>query len=77
MRRAHVPTASRDIFLDDVQAATSIRRELEQAVRDARMRGTAVAIGHPHPATLEVLDEELPQLEREGVGLVFVSQIVR
>jgi uncharacterized protein len=76
-RRAHVPTASRDIFLDDVQEAAAIRRELEQAVRDARMRGTAVAIGHPHPATLEVLDEELPQLEREGVGLVFVSQIVR
>ncbi len=76
-RRAHVPTASRDVFLDDAQDAESVRRSLEEAVRDARMRGAAVAIGHPHAVTLEVLDEELPRITHEGVQLVFVSQLVR
>ena len=76
-RRAHVPTASRDVFLDDAQDAESVRKSLEEAVRDARMHGSAVAIGHPHAVTLEVLDEELPRIEREGVQLVFVSQLVR
>ena len=76
-RRAHVPTVSRDVFLDDDQDVPSIRRELELAVRDARAHGSAVAIGHPHPETLEVLDEELPHIARDGVELVFVSQLVR
>lgn len=75
-RQAHVPTASRDIFLDDSQDPADIRRQLEAAVRDAKLHGSAIAIGHPHPATLQVLSEVLPQLQREGVNLVFASQVV-
>lgn len=75
-RRAHVPTASRDVFLDDKEDVAAIHQQLEEAVRDAKLHGTAIAIGHPHPATLQALSEFLPQLQRQGVGLVFVSQIV-
>lgn len=75
-RQAHVPTASRDVFLDDSQDPADIRRQLEAAVRDAKLHGSAIAIGHPHPATLQVLSEVLPQLQREGVSLVFASQVV-
>jgi hypothetical protein len=75
-RQAHVPTASRDVFLDDSQDPPDIRRQLDEAIRDAKLHGTAIAIGHPHPATLQVLSEELPRLQREGVNLVFASQLV-
>jgi polysaccharide deacetylase 2 family uncharacterized protein YibQ len=75
-RQAHVPTASRDIFLDDSQDPADIRRQMEAAVRDAKLHGSAIAIGHPHPATLQVLSDILPQLQREGVSLVFASQVV-
>ena len=71
-----MPTASRDVFLDDSQDPPDIRRQLDEAIRDAKLHGTAIAIGHPHPATLQVLSEELPRLQREGVNLVFASQLV-
>jgi polysaccharide deacetylase 2 family uncharacterized protein YibQ len=75
-RKAHVRTASRDVFLDDIEEVSAIRHQLELAVQDAKLHGSAIAIGHPHPTTLQVLSEDLPKLQREGVSLVFASQVV-
>lgn len=75
-RRDGVATVSRDVFLDDVAAAGAIESQLAQAVAEARKKGYAVAIGHPHPATLAVLAEELPGMARRGVTLVRVSELL-
>jgi len=40
----------------------------------AREKGEAVAIGHPHPATLRALREVLPQAQQQGVRLVLASE---
>ncbi len=72
-----VPAASRNVFLDDVPTRDAVRRQLALAVRRARQQGFAIAIGHPHPATLQALAESLPQLEAHGVTLVFASELVR
>lgn len=74
---AHVKAASRNVFLDDVQTFDAIRKQLALAVREARTRGAAVAIGHPHPITLEVFERYLPDFEAHGVHLVFASELVR
>ncbi len=77
-QRMGVPAAYRNVpFLDDAADAGSIRRQLALAIRDARRQGAAIAIGHPHPVTLQVLQEILPQLGSQGVTLVFVSQLVQ
>jgi polysaccharide deacetylase 2 family uncharacterized protein YibQ len=60
-------------FLDDVSELRAVRKQLELAFRAARDRGEAVAIGHPHQATLAALEEMLPQAAAQGVQLVFVS----
>jgi len=75
-KRAHVPSASRDVFLDDTEDVSAIHHQLELAAQDARLHGSAIAIGHPHPATLQALAEFLPHLQHEGVSLVFASQAV-
>jgi polysaccharide deacetylase 2 family uncharacterized protein YibQ len=75
-QRAGVPAASRNVFLDDNQDTAAIHRQLELAVRDAKQHGQAIAIGHPHPATLQVLQEYLPKIQGEGVEIVFASQVV-
>ena len=49
---AGVPAASRNVFLDDDQSAGAIRKQFALAIRDAREKGSALAIGHPHPETL-------------------------
>jgi hypothetical protein len=74
---ASVATTGRNVFLDDDQSVPAIRKQFELAIRDAREKGSALAIGHPHPETLEVLNEMLPKSERRGVRLVYASELVR
>lgn len=63
-------------FLDDVAEVNAVRRQLQLALRDARKKGDAIAIGHPHPATLQALREVLPEAKAQGVRLVFASEVV-
>jgi len=76
-RQAGVRSAFRNVpFLDDVQDTTEIRRQLQLAIRGAKEKGQAIAIGHPHSTTLHALTEVLPQVEAQGVHLVLVSTLV-
>jgi uncharacterized protein len=76
-KNAGVPCAFRNVpFLDDVQDVSAVRRQLEIAAKDAHQKGQAVAIGHPHPATLRALAEFLPQAQSQGIHLVHASDLV-
>ena len=75
-RQAGVRAASRNVFLDDVEKREAILRQIDLAERDATKEGSAIAIGHPHPATIAALEEALPQLKARGVRLVFASALV-
>lgn len=76
-REMGVKTASRNVFLDNVQDVGAIREQLRQLARAASRKGSAIGICHPHKATLQALAEELPQLKRQGVRFVYVSQLVK
>jgi polysaccharide deacetylase 2 family uncharacterized protein YibQ len=76
-RREGVRSAFRNVpFLDDVAEVSAVRKQLQRALRGAREKGEAVAIGHPHSATLAALNEILPQAKAQGVRLVFASDLV-
>ena len=70
-----VPFVERDVFLDNELSAAAVGRQLDLAAAIARREGHAVAIGHPHTVTLEVLERRLPELERRGFVLVPVAAI--
>ncbi len=71
-----VRSAFRNVpFLDDVAQVAAVRKQLELALRGAREKGEAVAIGHPHVATLQALREVLPQAQAQGVRLVHASEL--
>ena len=72
---AALPSVSRRVFLDAVPKASAIERAYRELLSTAKREGEAIAIGHPHPATLDLLERELPRLE--GVRLVRVSELVR
>ncbi len=76
-RRAGVPAAARNVFLDDDEQAGAVRLQLERAERLAREQGWCVAIGHPHGVTLDVLADALPEVEARGIRLVSASEIIR
>ena len=75
--RLGVPFATRDVFLDDEPTAEAVRARLAEAERLARRHGSAIAIGHPYPATLAVLAGWLPDAERRGVRLATVRSLTR
>lgn len=73
---AGVPALGRDVFLDNSpDDPTAIWAQLRLTEQIARKRGFAVAIGHPHAATLEALAAWLPELEARGFQLVPVSAL--
>lgn len=74
--RNGVPNTTRDIFLDHVIDLDSIRRQLARTEKLARRNGSAVAIGHPHGATIQALKEWLPGLEARGFTLAPISAVV-
>ena len=74
---AGVRAASRKVFLDDTPTKEAVLAQLDQAARDAVRDGSAIAIGHPHPATIAVLAQQVPALESRGIRLVFASDLVQ
>ena len=76
-RELNVRTASRQVFLDDVATDSAVRKQLAVLADIARKHGTAIGIGHPHEATLRVLEHDLPELKAQGFHLVRASDVVR
>lgn len=72
-----VPFATRNVFLDHVDDEDEVRMRLAQTERLARKNGAAVAIGHPHDATLNVLAEWLPTVAEKGFLLAPMSAVVK
>lgn len=76
-RTAAVPYAVRDVFLDNDMTVAAVRAQLAEVEAIARRRGYAVAIGHPHDATLDALDPWLHSLAERGFVQVPISTIVQ
>jgi hypothetical protein len=77
-RVASVPYVARDAFLDSESAPASDSDErLAGLERIALQRFAAIAIAHPHDATLAALARWLPTLPKKGIVLVPLSDIVR
>jgi uncharacterized protein len=70
-----VPSAGRDVFLDDELTDSAIEAQLNELAATARKTGVAIAIGHPHDITLRLLRAWLA--EDHGVRLVPVSEAIR
>jgi polysaccharide deacetylase 2 family uncharacterized protein YibQ len=76
-REKRMPSARRDVFLDHEATPEAVRAALRRLEETARRQGHAIAIGHPHDATVEALAEWLPTLAARGFALVPVSHVVR
>lgn len=72
----HVPSLSRDIFLDAKEGEAFVEKQFDRLLKIARVHGYALAIGHPYPETMKVLKKRLQQLEKEQVDLVPVASLL-
>jgi uncharacterized protein len=76
-RQMSVRAASRNVFLDDVETESGVRRQLRELAHEADERGIAVGIGHMYPVTIRVLQADVPKLRSQGFRFVRASQAVR
>ena len=71
-----IPSLARDVFLDNERDELAIERRFDQLVAIAQKRGYAIAIGHPFPETLNVLERRLAPLSEGKVRLIPLSMLM-
>jgi polysaccharide deacetylase 2 family uncharacterized protein YibQ len=74
---AGVPTAARDVFLDNQADLNYTEGQLRAAAAIAKRTGSAIAIGHPRPTTLAAIKALIPELQSEGIEFVLVRDLTR
>jgi len=74
--RAGVPWLARDIFVDNSQTPEAIGAQFDKLIDLALKRGHAIAIGHPHPATLDALEAALPRIHEAGIAVVSLVELL-
>ncbi len=76
-RKAGIPTARRDVFLDNNADEASIRAQFDELVKQTIAQGSAIGIGHfQKPNTAKVLAVEIPKLKNAGIELVHASELL-
>jgi len=76
-RRHGVAALARDVFIDNEETFDAVTAQLRKTEQVARKQGYAVAIGHPHDATIDALAAWLPTLKDKGLVLMPISAILR
>lgn len=71
-----VPSANRDVFLDNDRNPEAIARQFSRLLKRARRQGYAIGIGHPYPETSRVLAQQLGSLPALGIRLIPASQMI-
>jgi hypothetical protein len=71
-----VPTAARDVFLDNRADVEYSEGQLLEAAAIAKRQGSAIAIGHPRPTTLAAIRAMIPRLEASGIQFVLAQDLV-
>ncbi|MDD3288005.1 MAG: divergent polysaccharide deacetylase family protein [Alphaproteobacteria bacterium] len=76
-REQEVLFVGRDVFLDNDVDEKAIREQLFKTEQIAKYKGHAIAIGHPHVATINALESWIKEIQSRGIDLVPVRELVK
>jgi len=68
-----MPYIVRNTFIDNEKNYTYIQNQLKKAIKIAKKKGFAIAIGHPHSITIKVLKESKHLLK--DVEAIFINKL--
>lgn len=68
-----MPYIVRNTFMDNEKDYAYIQNQLKKAIRIAKKRGFAIAIGHPYPITIKVLNDSKHLLK--GLDPIFINEL--
>ena len=72
-----VPTARRNIFLDNNNDLDKIEEQMNKLANSAKKNGFAVGLGHARKNTLAVIEKVVPGLLDRGFVFQFASKVVK
>lgn len=73
--RYHVPSMSRDVFLDNQSDTEYLNQQLQHAFAIAKQKKQVTIIAHPYPTTIEFLNQHLAEaLKQENLRLSTPSE---
>lgn len=72
-----ISAAARDVFLDNTKDPNYIIGQFNHLMEVAKERGRAIGVCHFRNTTAQVLVSMLPQLEKNGIKLVHVSELLQ
>jgi len=75
-RELGIPTASRNVFIDQGTKGGDVAENLKRLANDARKNGSAIGIGHAIPGTLDQLKDALIDLQVEGIEIVPIHSLL-
>ena len=68
-----MPYIVRNTFIDNIKDFKYIQKQLKKAIKLAKERGSAIAIGHPHSMTLKVLKNSKHLLK--DVEVIYINEL--
>lgn len=74
-KKINIKFSERAVFLDNKNDFEYIKSQIKQLMRIAKAKKMAIGVGHDRPLTLAAIKEMLPEIKKQGINLVFVSQI--
>lgn len=78
-----VKYAERSLFIDltqkkgEAQNKAYTKRQIQELIKIAKYRGSAIGIGHDKKITLEAIKEIIPEIEKENVKIVPLKELAR
>jgi polysaccharide deacetylase 2 family uncharacterized protein YibQ len=76
-RSLSVPTAKRDIFLDNSSDMAEIEAQMAVVKKMAFKYGQAIAICHDRANSIKALARKMPEMSGEGIEFVRLSELVK
>lgn len=78
-QKSGLPTGMRDVFLDNSNDLGAIKKQIRILIELAKKNGKAIGIGHvgpQGPTTARAIREMLPELQKEGIQIVPLSELL-
>jgi polysaccharide deacetylase 2 family uncharacterized protein YibQ len=71
-----IKTGKRDVFLDISNDPENINKKIDELLKIAKEKGSAIAIGHAKKETIKVLKERISDFDENGIKIVPVSKLL-
>jgi len=76
-RDLQFPVYKRDVFIDNTHDRSAIYHQIDKLCNKAVSKSHAIGIGHFYPLTMQCILEKIPDIERQGIKLVYVCELPR